>query len=235
MRWFPWGEQTDPDGLLPPVLFLPGWGFSGRLLPAAEHVSPWWAPEDLLDPETVVAEIDSFLQRRQWPGVILVGWSLGALFALRYAALNPARIDHLVLLSMRRIWPVEEIRAISEGFTADPARFMENFYRKCFLGHKRTWRHFSAAHLPIAFPMGDRQRLLAGLDYLEAPPQPFLASLRQSGLPPDKVWLVHGGRDVIAPLEERVTVDGANHIEYQKEGHALFLNPEVRSLSFLAE
>jgi len=234
MRWLPWGGQKDHDGLLQPVLFLPGWGFNGRLLPLSEGVLPWWTPELFLSPDTVVAEIDIFLRRWQWPGIILVGWSLGALFALRYAALNPCRIHCLVLLSMRRKWPVEEIRNLSEGFNADPARFMENFYRKCFLGHRKTWQHFSSDYFPLALSAGDRERLLAGLDYLKTPPQPLFASLGQNGLSPDKVWLVHGGRDIIAPFEERITVDGAHHIEYQREGHALFLNPEVRSLSFLA-
>ena len=233
MDWLFHGNLDHRDIRSSPVVFLPGWGFGGRILQMANPPPSWWSPAEPLCPEGAGKEVDALLEARQWGKIILVGWSMGARLAMEYAVRRPAAIDALVLLSLRRHWPEEELAAIRSALAADPAGFMSDFYRKCFLGDRQAWRQFAASELEGCLREIHTVRLKAGLDCLAKPLGPLVDQLEKIGLPPERLWLLHGEKDIIAPFEDRCLLRGGRHMALKNRGHALFLAPEVRTLSIL--
>ncbi|MEJ2689077.1 MAG: alpha/beta hydrolase [Deltaproteobacteria bacterium] len=218
MNWTSWGEpEMAAPGALP-VVFLPGWGCSGRMLSLCQPERTWWSVADQIDPSSFFTELDAFLSSKGWPRIILVGWSLGARLALEFASRHPGRIDTLVLLSLRRQWPAPEIAAIREELLIDPAAFLEGFYRKCFLGHKKAWRQFVDRQMESELSNIDLQVLKAGLALLQTPLAPVIEPLRQSDIPLARVWLLHGENDIIAPFPERMLLAGARHFAFKQPG-----------------
>src|SRR3989338_5272364 len=109
-----WVDNTGGGSPLkyPPVLFLPGWGFSGQVLELAGQSYPWTRPAAPLDPATALPEILNFLAEHHLKTIQLVGWSLGAFLAYDFACAFPEKVTSLTLLGMRASWPVSEIEAI---------------------------------------------------------------------------------------------------------------------------
>ena len=234
VEWTLWGmpEMAVADTL--PVIFLPGWGCSGRMLSLCAPAGPWWSMAGQIDPGTLLADLEELLDRQGWPRVILVGWSMGARLALEFASLHPDRIEALTLLAIRRSWPESEIAAIRRELLVDPDVFLRGFYRKCFLGRKEAWRQFVNRYQGLELHEADLSALEAGLFLLQTPLAQVLEQLRQSGFPAARIWLLHGENDIIAPCSERLLLDGARQVILQNEGHALFLAPSVRGLTFLS-
>jgi len=235
MDWLPYGNSGLSPDHARPVVFLPGWGFDGRLLSLVDSAHPWWGPAAAPHPAKLAAELDALLQARQWGKIVLVGWSLGARLALEYTVRRPEVIGALVLLSLRANWPQEELAAIRAGLAADPVAFMSDFYRKCFLGYREAWQQFVALQLEDRLRKIDLAMLEAGLARLAQPLAPLIERVGKAALPPVQPWLVHGKKDIIAPFGERCWMDGGRQLELANGGHALFLAPEVRTLSFLPQ
>lgn len=204
----------------PPVLFLPGWGFSGRVLDLAEGCRFWARPALPLDPESAVAEILAFLAKHHLEGgVRLVGWSMGAFLAYDCAAAFPEKVAELTLLGMRGSWPPAEIGAIRLGLTADPHAFLRDFYRKSLLGYKKEALRFAAEQQEELIESLDPEALGRGLDYLSRWHPP-----RRGVQCPVSCW--HGRRDIIAPVAEMAMIPGAASRIIEHGGHALFLDRE---------
>ncbi len=202
-----------------PILFLPGWGFSGAILSLAAGDLPWGAPDTLLDAPTVLDAFEAFLESSGRAKVHLVGWSLGAQLALDCARRFPDRVASLQLLAMRASWPAVEIASIRAGLAAEPHAFMADFYRKCFLGYRTQYRRFLAEQQEGLLARLDPALLGRGLDYLASWRRPVT-------LPPCPVVCWHGRRDVIAPVAERAALAGAEERILEHGGHALFLDQE---------
>lgn len=203
----------------PPVLFLPGWGFSGQVLDLAEKRHSWARPAVPLDPDTAVAEILGFLAEHHLDAVHLVGWSMGAFLACDFAAAFPEKAAGLTLLGMRASWPSSEIKAIRLGLAADPAPFLRDFYRKSLLGCKKESLRFAAGQQEGLLESLDMPTLGRGLDYLGQWRLPA-----QGVQCPVSCW--HGRRDIIAPVADRAMIPGARLFTIEHGGHALFLDRE---------
>jgi malonyl-CoA O-methyltransferase len=203
----------------PPVLFLPGWGFSGQVLELEEHPSCWLRPAAPLDPATALPEILNFLAAHHLDPVQLVGWSLGAFLAYDFACAFPEKVASLTLLGMRASWPVSEIEAIRQGLAIDPQAFMRDFYRKSLLGYKKESRRFVAEQQEALMASLDMQVLGRGLDYLGQWRLP-------AQVPPCPIFCWHGRRDIIAPVAEQAKISGARTTVIEHGGHALFLDRE---------
>ncbi|MCL5270819.1 MAG: alpha/beta hydrolase, partial [bacterium] len=84
----------------PPILFIPGWAATdqawsavrSRLAGVRTHDLGWVAAQ------RDEAAVRTILAREPEPW-LLVGWSLGALLALRAALASPARLRGLILIS----------------------------------------------------------------------------------------------------------------------------------------
>ena len=203
----------------PPVLFLPGWGFSGQVLELADKRYSWARPTTSLDPAIALPEILAFLAEHHLETIQLVGWSMGAFLAFDFACAFPEKVMSLTLIGMRASWPPSEISAIRQDLAADPRAFMRDFYRKSLLGYKKESRRFVAEQQEALLESLDMQVLGRGLDYLG-----------QWRLPAHgvqcPVFCWHGRRDIVAPVAERVVIPGAYATIIEHGGHALFLDRE---------
>lgn len=205
--------------LYPPVLFLPGWGFSGQVLDLAENPHPWLKPAVPLDPATAPTELLAFLAEHHLAAIQLVGWSMGAFLAYDFACAFPQKVASLTLLGMRASWPVSEIEAIRQGLATDPQAFMRDFYRKSLLGYKKESRRFAAEQQEALMASLNLQVLGRGLDYLAQWRLP--AQILQC-----PVFCWHGRRDIIAPVAEQAVIPGARVTIIEHGGHALFFDRE---------
>jgi malonyl-CoA O-methyltransferase len=211
---------AEEDG--PPVVFLPGWGFDGRIITLADPPRSWIFPDFFLDPDSVPKMLLDHLRRRKIPRVQLVGWSMGGNLALDFARSYPERIAGLHLLSVRRHWPAMEIEAIRAALDADPQSFMSSFYRKCFLGDKARYQLFVKQLQEEYLGALDLSVLHRGLDYLENP-----RAVVPVSNPVGEVFCLHGGKDIIAPVEEMLLVEGAQRQVYGQAGHTFFLGKDM--------
>jgi malonyl-CoA O-methyltransferase len=213
---YPGGSESLPHS---PTLFLPGWGFSGKILELAEHPCPWARPVAPLDPATALQDIQDFLAARRLETIRLVGWSMGASLACDFARIFPEKVTTLTVLGMRVSWPEPEIGGIRRALAADPVLFLRDFYRKSLLGYKKEFRRFAADQQEALMESLDIQALGRGLDYLSQwrPPGQGLQC-------PVFIW--HGRRDIIAPVAQQAVIPGARATIIEHGGHALFLDRE---------
>lgn len=210
------GDKQVPH---PPVLFLPGWGFSGQVLDLADSRYSWARPATPLDPAIALPEILAFLAEHHLDTIQLVGWSMGAFLAFDFAGAFPEKVASLTLLGMRASWPSSEIAAIRQGLAADPQAFLRDFYRKSLLGYKKESRRFAAEQQEALMESLDMQALGRGLDYLAQWRLP-------AQVPPCPVFCWHGRRDIIAPVTEQAVIPGARATIIEHGGHALFFDQE---------
>lgn len=204
-------------------LFLPGWGFTGRVLLLAEQPLPWVFPEFVLDADSLAGELLSFLDRQGAERVHLAGWSLGAHLALDFALAHPGRVASLTLMAMRASWPQAEVEAIGLALEQGQEEFLRDFYRKCFLGYKKEYHRFVTEEQEALLGQVDLPLLQRGLGYLHAWQRPQL-------LPDCPVRCWHGRRDLIAPLAKQAQLAGAELRVLEHGGHAVFLDRELSGL-----
>lgn len=204
-----------------PTLFLPGWGFDGRVLSLLKPAPDWIFPETPLDPATIEDDLLQLLAGENAGKVRLVGWSMGAMLGLDFTARHPEPFSSLLLVSLRRCWPRKEVQEIREEFSRAPEAFMKTFYRKCFLGSRETYRNFCASLQPLY--LGDLEknsgRLARGLAFLET----FQPPATPPAIP---TRLVHGRQDIIAPVQEMAALPGAARGVIDTAGHFLFSHPD---------
>lgn len=213
-----------------PVVFLPGWGFDGRIVGLIEPAVSWWAPDGFLDPDTIAEGISRLIEDNGWSRITLVGWSLGARLAHDYAVIFPERIAGLWLLAMRRSWPEEELAAIRQDLAIDRDGFLRTFYRKCFLGYRHPYRAFTETIQDDYLAAVDDGVLARGLACLgRSLNDGRLVSPADTSLV-SRIVLVHGRRDVIAPVNQRFEALGCRNVVFDDQAHAVFLVPGLLSL-----
>ena len=208
--------QTPPT--TPPVVFLPGWGFDGRITELLDRQARSWIyPATMLDPTTLTNDLFAFLNEKAIDRIELKGWSMGGYLALDFARTYPDRVATLELIGTRCQWPAAEIDAIIDELQADPAAFLHTFYRKCFLGQKSVYRAFVKYLQNDYLRHPDLELLLKGLAYLrtaQANPAPGVTTR-----------IVHGRNDIIAPLAQRADIPEAEVAIVEQGGHLPFLSP----------
>ncbi len=202
-----------------PVVFFPGWGFDGQIATLAPSLSRFSLilPLSPLNPASLFSDLTTFLDEKKIGRIVLAGWSMGANLGLDFCRNNPDRVSKLYLLSMRAFWPDEEIRDIRADLHANPNGFMTSFYRKCFLGHKKNYLHFiekTKNRLPV-----DLDLLDAGLDYLAT------YRLDSRPLPTIKIKIIHGAKDIVAPVAEVPAIAGSTQNIIPHAGHPVFFAP----------
>lgn len=200
-----------------PVVFLPGWAFSGMILALADKPLGWLAMDVPLDPASALTDLSVFLDSQALDRVHLVGWSMGGNLALDFAATNPARIAGLTLLGVRAAWPVEEIAAIRAGLNQEPEDFLRDFHRKCFLGSRGAYRRFVALQQEALLQALDLPLLERGLNYLADWRLPRI-------IPECPIVCGHSRKDVVAPLAFRLRIPGAQVKLAGHGGHTFFLD-----------
>lgn len=163
-------------------------GFRVYAPDARGHAGTRWDPVDGFAAADLVDDLEAFADRLGLTTFHLLGYSMGAMTALGFAARAPARLRTLVVLSIapereprlsvgRRLMDPERIE------TADPA-----------------WaRQLAACHDPVQGPGGWRR--LLGSIVADVATQPLLtpAELRAIDVP---TLVVVGDRDPFAPVDQ---------------------------------
>lgn len=203
-----------------PLVFLPGWGFDGKIA----SLGHWPAHVNLLVPTQfchpgVVEELRTYLAEMEIDKVALAGWSMGANLAWQFTTSYPGLVSSVTLLAGRSHWPSLEIAAIKADLGGDWHKSMQGFYRKCFLGHKPLYRRFVETMESDYLQRLDIQDLSDCLDYLALSP---LVGQAPSGV---SVRVVHGRKDVVAPVGERPQIEGAMDKVIDASGHLIFAQP----------
>lgn len=203
-----------------PLLFLPGWGFDARLVQLFRLFTgrSLLLPVSFLDPASLAAGLTAFLRKEKIGRIAIRGWSMGAMLGLDFALAHPGLVARLDLLAMRSTWPRQEIEAISEEIRGDLRGYMREFYRKCFLGYREAYQEFQRDLQEQYLAEIDPEILLAGLDYLAAFTLP-------DKLPPETpVTVIHGRRDLVAPISQIARLPGAACEILPHGGHMVLLD-----------
>lgn len=203
-----------------PLLFLPGWGFDARLV-ALYRLFPGRClilPDSFIDPVCFAADLAAFLRSRRIAEIAVLGWSMGAQLGLDLCLSHARLVRRLDLVAMRSRWPQQEIVATRTAIAADLPACMRDFYRRCFLGCKRPYHDFVSKLQDDYLRRLDREILMAGLDYL----QDFTMPARLPG--EVAVRIIHGRRDMVAPLEEMPRLPGAASEVFTNAGHMVLLD-----------
>lgn len=209
-------EQKDIESKRA-VVFLPGWGFDGRILSLAEPQPAWICPEQQIIPDSLTGDLNTFLSRQAIEKIDIIGWSMGAMLGIDFTLKYPQKVAGLTLVSLRPNWPEEEIESIRAELNSNPSLQLAEFYRKCFLGDKKKYRAFRDSLEGAYLNAYSLETLNHGLDYLRDFQMP-------SALPDSvAIQVLHGRRDIIAPSNEMVS---NRNIESRliEGGHAFFLN-----------
>ncbi len=201
-----------------PTVFLPGWGFDGRVLQLLKPSPSWISPDSFLDPETIEQELLSLHAAVNAVPFRIIGWSMGAMLGLDFAVRHPDKVGSLTLLSLRSKWPGHEIKGLKQDFSDAPGPFLKNFYRKCFLGNKESYRNFSSSIESVYLDTAEMNagRLQRGLDFLEKFEIPCPA-------PNIPTKLIHGKQDIVAPVSEMPTLKDSKIEIIENCGHTVFL------------
>ena len=201
-----------------PTVFLPGWGFDGRVLDLIVPQPHWIFPQTMLDPDTLERDLAVLLDRENIGPVRIIGWSMGARLALDFAGNHPEKIVSLTLVSLRHHWPKKEIDQLKQELIDDPVTFLKTFYRKCFLGEKPSYKKFTRHLEPQYIENLDDStldKLQRGLDYL--------GKADWRAVPAIPTRLVHGRQDIIAPVSEIAILPNAAVEIIDNCGHLPFL------------
>lgn len=202
-----------------PTVFLPGWGFEGSILRLIHPTPSWVYPEKILDPETFESALLQFLAENSIKTVRIIGWSMGGMLGLDFAVKYPEKVDSLILVSIRSEWPQSEIIELKNDFGDNPEAFLKNFYRKCFLGDKDSYREFCSELQSQYIEAAEMNPALLqrGLDFL----QEFTIPGQDPAIP---IRIIHGRQDIIAPVREMLELKGSDVELIENCGHIPFLN-----------
>jgi pimeloyl-ACP methyl ester carboxylesterase len=203
-----------------PLLFLPGWGFDARLarLYRLFHGRCLLLPVSFLDPASLTADLFAFLHKEKIDKIAIKAWSMGAQLGLDFCLTHPGLVARLDLVAMRRSWPQQEIDAIREGVSSDLPGYMREFYRKSFLGYKKAYHEFQHGLQDQYLAELNPEILFAGLDYLARFTLP-------EKLPSEtRVTVIHGRRDLVAPVSQMVRIPGAASEILPYSGHMVLLD-----------
>ncbi len=200
------------------MLLLPGLGFGNEIFHTLD------LPFDYLfarEPITSVAlhEILAEMEGVAGKGVVLFGWSLGALMAVDLAAMAQEMVDALVLVSIRRRYPTDRLHHLADAISSDKERAMDDFYRGCFFGQKGDYLPFKEHLQPLFLERWNVEALLSGLDGLRTE-FPDLGELNCKN-----IHLLHGSKDIIAPLDDLPPRPPEVAFHLVRSGHLPFLHP----------
>jgi pimeloyl-ACP methyl ester carboxylesterase len=208
-------------------LCLPGWGFDYRIMRWSDTSVNRIFVRAPFEPE-LAPEIAGFLKNSGIEKISILGWSLGGFAALDFAKSYPELVDDLVLIGIRRKYGLDEIELAKKQLNDAPVKFLEGFYRRCFLpAQRRDWTRFKALLMDDYIKNMDINSLSQGLDYLAN------ARINDQDLSLRSSLIIQGEQDLVAPAHdaaELALASGAPFHLLKDASHAAFLSndfPEV--------
>lgn len=201
----------------PNLIMLPGWSTDSRIWKPLEKslsdqfqlISVDW--DDVESIDSFEKKVESALTENQLKRISILGWSLGAIAALDFAAKNPDLVDKLILISAtpkftidktsgyQLGWSPKVVERMKKNISACPEKTLLDFYSAMFSdfenGEGKTAEFLSLIKFGEFSPR-DIESLATGLDYL------ISTDLRESiANIQAKSIIIHGEHDNICPVE----------------------------------
>ncbi|MBU0694411.1 MAG: alpha/beta hydrolase [Candidatus Omnitrophica bacterium] len=153
--------------------------------------------------------------------VSLFGFSLGGFLAAEFACKYPSLIDELILVSIRKKYNKKELEKIEGYLKKNKKAYLYKFYNQCFPNEKdAAWfKDKLLREYCRCFSLG---YLIETLNYLKNAKMNIPSLVSQN-----KIKIIHGELDSIAPLREAAAVKHslpqAKLICVKNKGHIPFL------------
>jgi len=206
------------------IVLVPGWATDHRIFSTLELPYNYLLPVGLR-PFRFKEDLLEFLNKRSLDKVSLFGWSSGGFLASDFAAGNPQKVDALILVSIRRKFPLSGLKAVRRYLEKNRKAYLYKFYLECFSKtekEERSW--FKNNLLESYLKENNIESLIDGLDYLV---QARIVPGSLKGL--KKIKIVYGRQDKIAPFKEAKELQealGADFVSLPDAGHLPFLDQE---------
>ena len=208
-------DRGRPDS----IVLIPGWATDYRVFNSLELAFNYLVPIRL-SPYTFEEALVATLEDNNLGKISLFGWSMGGFLAYEFAIRNISLVDELILVSIRGKYKKEEINKVEQALKVRKKGYLDRFFNDCFYGN----------HVPESKKDLFREYCRdMELDYLLN----ALSYLSKTEIKPEllqqiqKITIIHGEKDRIAPLCEAVeikdAVDNARFILIEESGHIPFL------------
>ncbi len=183
------------------LVYFPGWATDISFLLQDKLPYNLIYPESLLIP----AHLPELANQLTTP-TLAIGWSMGGFMALQFTRQYPDKISSLAIASLRQQYPPELISPMRCQELPDMRRVQREFYKQAFFPSMLAAYHqFKQGETALIDSM-DHASLLTGLDYLE--------NNSPGDAPAIPIIYLHGGKDIIAPVNEGTAWAEKNNIEY---------------------
>jgi len=206
------------------IVLIPGWATDYRIFDSLNLKFNYLLPLDF-SPPTFENNILNALREQGIGKISLLGWSLGGFLAAEFATKYPDLVEELILVSIRKKYKGEEIAGIKGLLKKSKKGYLYKFYGQCF-SKKISLSWFKKNLLKTYCQEFDLEYLLKALDYLEK------ARINTQELSRvEKVKIIHGESDEIAPINEarevQEAIANAELITIKDSGHIPFLEVDL--------
>ncbi len=221
--------RAIPRGFKKNLILIPGWAADYRIFNILDLQYNYLLPVKfpLFD---FSGELKSYLDGAGLEKVSLLGWSLGGFLACDFACANPARVEELILSSIREKFDSDYLRQTSEKLRQNKRAWLYKFYQGCFSPADFPGRSYFKQELFQDYVQGmDLEQLQQGLDYLAQ------AKIDTRALAEIKnIRIFQGESDTVAPLAEArrisFSLPQARFIALANLGHCVFLNKQFQEV-----
>lgn len=216
------------------LVLFPGWAMHRAMWGELPRTMAQYARVHICEPEGALQadRLIDYCAAAFGEEVDVLGWSLGALFALQWAWRRPAQVKRVILLAgtpsfvTRDGWPYGTspamLAAFGKALRADPSALLQTFLRRCATGDEYA-SYEVLSNLYKTQPMPSATVLQSGVDCLaDCDMRAGLKDIAQPAL------LIHGERDIVTPVaaSRRMAVEmgQARCVSLPQCGHAPHLS-----------
>ncbi|MEA3305919.1 MAG: alpha/beta hydrolase [Candidatus Omnitrophota bacterium] len=208
------------------IALIPGWATDYRIFSRLDLKFNYLIPVDF-SPFTFEKSFFEALKENNITRISLLGWSLGGFLAAEIASKHTRLIDRLVLVSIRKKYKKEELKAVKKHLRKSRRGYLYRFYTRCF-SEKGEMSFFRKNLLKDYCDGFNLDYLFTALDYLKT------AEIKPELLKRvEKVKIIHGEFDKIAPIREAMDIKNglpqAEFITIDKAGHMPFFKDAFKA------
>jgi len=204
------------------IVLVPGWAMDHRIFSTLELPYNYLLPL-AVRPFQFKEDLSEFLNKESIDKVSLFGWSSGGFLAADFAVRNPEKVDTLILVSVRRKFPLSGLKAVKRNLEKNKKATLYKFYLECFSKTEQEELVWFKNNLLESYLKENKiESLIDGLNYLA---QASIVSESLKDL--KKIKIIHGRQDKIAPHKEAAEIKKAleaDFVSLSDAGHLPFLN-----------